>query len=60
MNKDKKAFYVFRDWIARRLAEAGHAYITREDLKDRTQIVYVFENSREIRKLFRSIMDEQE
>lgn len=60
MNKERKAFYVFQDWVARRLAEAGHTYITREDLKNRAQIVYVFENSPEVKELFSSIMDEQQ
>lgn len=59
MNKEKKAFYVFQDWVARKLAEAGFSYITREDLKNREQIVYIFDNSPEVREKFSSIMDEQ-
>ena len=59
MNKEKKAFYVFQDWVARELAEAGFSYITREDLKNREQIVYIFDNSPEVREKFSSIMDRQ-
>lgn len=53
---EKRNFYVFQDWVAKKIADEGHSYITREDLKNKTRMVYVFENKKEVRDIFDRVM----
>lgn len=57
MNKN---FYVFSDWVAKKMAEEGYTYILRPDLKDPKRVVYIFDNTREIRQAFSRIMHDTE
>ncbi len=51
-----KNFYVFQDWVARCLAEEGFTYVCRPDKKDDSKMVYIFENSEELKAAFDIIM----
>ena len=57
---EKKIFYVFQDWVAKKLADAGFSYITREDLKKKGHMVYMFDDTQEVRDLFRRIMKQEQ
>lgn len=51
-----KNFYVFQDWVALKLSEMGFKYTSRQDLKDKSRMVYIFENTKEVKQAFHSIM----